>query len=128
MRNNKPPDKIDPDQYLIHLLEDSRLWDGDQQGDGESESLVQDLDPLTDQKIKDSKQDRNLKKIYATYFIWILIFQLVAMNAIFILVGCKVLTFGDLVLDVYITGTLAQVFGVVLVITKNLFPIKKDKL
>ena len=118
----------DPNKYLDDILENLRSLQNDQPVAGESKTTIQDLDPLIHQEIQNSEQDRDLKKMYATRFMWILVVQLVVMNIMFFLVGCKLLTFGDLVLDIYITGTLAQVFGVVLVITKNLFPIKKDKL
>ena len=49
--------------------------------------------PLLDEHIKNSKQDRDLKKKYADWFAWILIVQLLVMNAIFISVGLGWLRF-----------------------------------
>lgn len=79
-------------------------------------------DPLLQQTINDKTQDRALKKLYGQWFIGILIGQLVVMNLIFIGAGFKWITYDQWQLDLYMTGTLLEVFGIVLVITKNLFP------
>lgn len=81
-----------------------------------------DSDPLLNEKIKNSVQDRELRKKYASWFIGILIGQLLIMDLIFISVGRKCMYFENWALEMYITGTLIQTFGVVFVITKNLFP------
>jgi hypothetical protein len=83
------------------------------------------LDPLTNEQVENSKQDRNLKKRYANGFIWILSVQLIVMNLVFIAAGVGWLKFEQWTLDIYMTGTLAEVFGLVLVITKNLFPVER---
>ncbi len=80
------------------------------------------LDPLTQAKVDDQVADTGLKKRYANWFIWILIGQLTAMNAIFIATGIDYLHFQDPThLNLFMGGTLAEVFGVVLVITRYLF-------
>lgn len=80
------------------------------------------LDPLTQAKVDDQVADTGLKKRYANWFIWILVGQLVAMNAIFIAAGIDYLHFQDPThLNLFMGGTLAEVFGVVLVITRYLF-------
>jgi len=80
------------------------------------------LDPLTQAKVDDQVADTGLKKRYANWFIWILIGQLAAMNAIFIATGIDYLHFQDPThLNLFMGGTLAEVFGVVLVITRYLF-------
>ncbi len=81
--------------------------------------------PLLEQKIRDSEQDRSLKKKYAYWFVKILICQLIIMNLVFICVGVGKLHFETWSLNLYTSGTLAEVFGIVLVITKNLFPSRK---
>lgn len=81
-------------------------------------------DPLIREKVEDSKADRELKKFYANWFIKILIVQLLIMNLLFFCVGFQWLTFDEWSLNLYMGGTLAEVFGVILVITKNLFPTK----
>ncbi|MDR3159948.1 MAG: hypothetical protein LBU11_13310 [Zoogloeaceae bacterium] len=70
----------------------------------------------------DLRADTALKKTYAKWFIGILIGQLLLMNLIFGLVGAGWLRFSDYALHLYMGGTLAEVFGVVLVITRYLFP------
>jgi len=80
---------------------------------------------LTNEVVEDSKTDRSLKSMYAKSFIAILALQLIVMNLIFVLSGTEVLAFEEWELELYMGGTMAQVFGVVLVITKNLFPTKK---
>jgi len=82
-------------------------------------------DPLLEQKIADAKSDRELKEKYASIFVLVLIFQLGVMNIVFILSGYHILSFERWTLDLYMSGTLAQVFGIVLVIIKNLFPSKR---
>ncbi|MDD1621796.1 MAG: hypothetical protein LUQ11_09965 [Methylococcaceae bacterium] len=83
---------------------------------------LESLDPLTQAKVNDQFADTELKKRYANWFIWILIGQLVAMDAIFIAVGIDYLHFQDSThLNLFMGGTLAEVFGVVLVITRYLF-------
>jgi hypothetical protein len=84
-------------------------------------------DPLKVQDEEDRKSDRELKRSYGKKFFWVLAFQLLTMNMAFILVGCERLTFDRWTLEIYLSGTLLQVFGVVLVITKSLFPVEKPE-
>jgi hypothetical protein len=44
------------------------------------------------------------------------------MNLVFIGAGLKWIEYSQWQLDLYMTGTLLEVFGIVLIITKNLFP------
>jgi hypothetical protein len=81
--------------------------------------------PLRKQDEKDRITDRMLKIIYGVCFIGILTLELIAMNAVFILTGLGKLKFSQWSLELYMGGTIAQVFGVVSVITKHLFPIPK---
>lgn len=80
--------------------------------------------PPMSQEDKDKESDRELKRNYAYWFIGILIAQLIIMNTVFIIVGLGYLKFEEHVLELYMGGTLAEVFGVIVVITKNLFPKK----
>jgi len=86
------------------------------------------LQLLQTQDIEDRTVDRELKKQYADWFIWILIGQLVIMNVIFIVTGLGYLNFSHWALELYMGGTLAEVFGIVLVITRHLFPTKNKRL
>jgi hypothetical protein len=82
------------------------------------------VDPLVRQDEEDRISDRGLKRMYANWFKWILIVQLSVMNLIFIIAGAKRLNFSHWALELYMVGTLAEVFGIVQVITKHLFPTK----
>ncbi|MBO9490351.1 hypothetical protein J7384_08260 [Endozoicomonas sp. G2_1] len=83
-------------------------------------------DLLVNERVEDSKADRELKKSYARWFVYILIGQLIVMNIAFFCVGFGWLSFDEWSLNLYMGGTLAEVFGVILVITKNLFPTKSN--
>lgn len=80
------------------------------------------LDPLMEQEVYNRASDRRLKSMYAKWFIGILIFQLIVMQVTLMLNGFNVINVSDGLMQIYLTATLAEVFGVVLVITKNLFP------
>lgn len=89
--------------------------------ENKTQQLTQ-LDPVTAAKVKDQETDTSLKKLYAIWFIGILIGQLVVMNLIFIAVGLSLLNFIEPThLNLFMGGTLAEVFGVVYVITRYLF-------
>lgn len=82
------------------------------------------LDPTTASQHIDNADkvaDTALKKLYAYWFIAILLGQLALMNLVFIGVGFGWLKFQEYALHLYMGGTLAEVFGVVFVITKYLF-------
>lgn len=70
---------------------------------------------------KDFEAEIKLKKTYGICFLIILACQLLIMNAVFIADGAGFLTFKDLTLQLYMGGTLTEVFGLVLVVTKYLF-------
>ncbi len=72
----------------------------------------------------DSAQCPSVIAPYASWFIGILIGQLLLMNVTFFCVGLGFLAFSQWSLNLYMGGTLAEVFGVILIITKNLFPKK----
>lgn len=72
--------------------------------------------------IDDQRADTTLKVLYAKRFIWILVGQLALLNAVFIGVGLGCLHFSEpMHLNLFMGGTLAEVFGAVFVITKYLF-------
>jgi hypothetical protein len=73
----------------------------------------------------DKATDTALKSLYAKVMLWILAAQLLTLNAVFIAAGLRCLAFDGSTLKLYMGGTLAEVFGVILVITKYLFPKKK---
>lgn len=70
----------------------------------------------------DFEAEIKLKKSYGKWFLIILACQLLIMNGVFILVGWSKLSFkDDLTLQLYMGGTMTEVFGLVLVVTKYLF-------
>lgn len=88
----------------------------------EVENLKNSEEKEADDISQDKSLHRKLKERYGNWFIWILIIQISVMNIIFICVGVGILKFLHWNLELYIGGTLAEVFGVILVITKHLFP------
>lgn len=82
---------------------------------------IESLDPLTQSQLASESTDRELKRMYARWFIGILIGQLLLMNAVFLGAGIGCLTFEEWTLRIYMAGTLTEVFAVVFVITKYLF-------
>lgn len=82
--------------------------------------------PLLEQHVENLQSDRGLKRRYANWFIGILIGQLLLMNLCFFAVGLGWLEFSEWSLNLFMGGTLAEVFGVILVITKNLFSSNHD--
>lgn len=85
---------------------------------------VSGLDPEEHRKQlnnRDFKAEIKLKKSYGKWFLIILAVQLAVMNLVFIADGLKWLNFEALTLQLYMGGTLTEVFGLVLVVTKYLF-------
>lgn len=72
-------------------------------------------------KNDDFETDIDLKKRYAKWLIGVMIGQLLIMNLVFACVGLKWMEYSDFILHLYISGTLLELFGLVLVITKYLF-------
>ncbi|MDK1186572.1 MULTISPECIES: hypothetical protein [Cronobacter] len=70
---------------------------------------------------QDFEAEIKLKKTYGIWFLIILACQLLIMNGVFISGGAGLLSFKDLTLQLYMGGTLTEVFGLVLVVTKYLF-------
>jgi hypothetical protein len=92
---------------------------------GSKGKSLENLDPEVESNLRDKAQDRTLRRMYAVWFVWILIVQLALMNAVFVLVGRPGwLRYDNVTLDIFVSGTLAEVFGIVVIITKNLFPRK----
>jgi len=86
------------------------------------ENKLDGLDPVTAARVDDQKTDTELKRRYANWFIGILAVQLLAMNVVFVCVGLGILQYKEpLHLNLFMGGTLLEVFGVVLVITRYLF-------
>lgn len=67
------------------------------------------------------EKDTQLKGKYAVILIIILIFQLVALNVIFLLKGFNIIKYSDSTLNIFITGGIAEIFFLVRTIVKYLF-------
>lgn len=67
------------------------------------------------------EEEIDLKRNYGKWFLFILGAQLLLMNMVFIANGFNWLYFKDSTLQIYMAGTLTEVFGLVLVVTKYLF-------
>ena len=95
-----------------------------------------DVKPNTDELIKEKirskelendnkKSDIQLKQRYATHLFYLMIGQLIVMNIIFCGVGKGCLHYKNSELNLYISGTLLELFALIVIITKYLF--KKNK-
>lgn len=80
--------------------------------------LTQQRQALHNQGLAD---DLRLKRKYGNWAIGLLAAQLLVMNTVFIGVGLKCLEFSEYALHLYLGGTLLEVFGIVLVVTRYLF-------
>ncbi len=65
--------------------------------------------------------ERNLRRKYANYFIWILAVQLLIINAIFVLIGYKILHYEQWTANLFIVSVFGEIVGIVLIIVKYLF-------
>jgi hypothetical protein len=65
----------------------------------------------------DMGRDSDLKSTFSNYFLWALAFQLLVMNLVFVAVGVGCIEYEPSHLHLYMAGTLAEVFGVIFVIT-----------
>lgn len=67
------------------------------------------------------KTDRRLKKVYGVILLILLVFQLVAVNIIFIFGGMGKLKYSNTIFDIFITGSLIEVAVIVRKVVKYLF-------
>ena len=67
------------------------------------------------------QKDQKLRGRYAIILIAILTVQLLALIIIFVLKGCNVLDYSDSTFNLFITGGIAEVFTLIMVIVKYLF-------
>jgi hypothetical protein len=89
----------------------------------EAQDAPTDVERNRSHKLKNDnlETDINLKKSYAYWLIGVMIGQLLIMNTVFILVGKELIKYSEYILHLYISGTLLELFGLVLIITKYLF-------
>lgn len=81
---------------------------------------------LAQQDIADRKAERGLRRLYAFSWLGIVGVQLLILNLFVFLVGVGFLNLNRWVFGGFLAGTFAEVVGVVLVITKSLFPTKRS--
>jgi hypothetical protein len=98
----------------------SKAPDIDQDGDPGRTLKALDVEKkqLENQSIR---TDVKLKAGYGQSMFWLLVVQLAVMNIIFFCAGFGWLSFNPVELNLYVGGTLAEIFGVVLVIVRYLF-------
>jgi len=76
---------------------------------------------ITEVAIESSKKEIELKGKYAKHLIWILYGQVFLLNVVFFCTGRGWLKYNDYVFNLYIAGTLLEIFAVVRIIVKNIF-------
>jgi hypothetical protein len=77
---------------------------------------------LLEQRIKDIEADRKLRQSYASKWFWVVVVQLLFVNVFFVLTAIMQWQIDPWTMRIFISATLAEAFGIVLVITRNLFP------
>lgn len=77
---------------------------------------------------KRSENDNKLKEKYSIILIVILVIQLLFMNTTLVLKGLNILQFSDNVFNIFITGTILEVFSLITIIVKYLFTDNLTKL
>jgi len=65
--------------------------------------------------------DIKLKEKYAKRLVTMLALQLLALDGIFIARGLELINYSDVAFNIFITGSLGEIFGLVMVIVKYLF-------
>lgn len=73
-------------------------------------------------------QDRTMRRHYANWLMLAMGFQIVAINIVFILMGCKVLVFEQWTANTFIMSVFAEVAALVLLVVKYLFARPDDTL
>jgi len=87
----------------------------------ESRRGVRQIGSLTDEDIRDRRIARGLRRKFAWAFFYILVGQLLVVYGIFVFVGLGFLDVEPRTLEILTGGTLAETFGIVLVIVRYLF-------
>lgn len=120
----QPADDLRPSEpYEVNLAEPSGRAKLDALlGKAENYPELKSLDPFSKSLLDDAKQDRELRAKYAIYFIWILIGQLLVLNALFVGVGAQWLNYSDWLFHAFLGGTFIEVIGIIYLIVAYLFP------
>lgn len=85
---------------------------------------LEELEPTAALHHQDLQQDISLKRMYANRLLWLLMAQLVVADAVFITYAWAGVQWklSAAVIDVWLGATLVEVVGIVLVVTRYLFP------
>jgi hypothetical protein len=74
------------------------------------------------------EQDRKMRRQYATWLMVAMSLQSVAINVVFVLIGCGVLKFDQWTTNTFIVSVFAELSTLVLLVVKYLFPSTTDKI
>ena len=69
-----------------------------------------------------------MRKLYANWLMGAMSIQVVAINVIFVLIGCGVLKFEQWTANTFVTATFAEISALVLLVVKYLFPATTDRI
>ncbi len=123
MLENKNPAKNTRD--FKKLIEDAKEKKNTLQNDDNYEVQFFDIGEVNNRIVNlfedNIEEDRKLRKLYAKILIGILIIELVILNIIFICVGTGALTYSESVLNIFITGGIAEIFLLIKMIVEYLF-------
>ena len=112
-------------QTFLELARQARLAAGGSGGpSGPTELTGLQRDPYEQPNVRDLEQDIELKKTYATTLLVAMLGQLAIADAVFIAYAWAGVHWHltATVINVWLVGTLVEVIGVVLVVTRYLFP------
>jgi hypothetical protein len=73
-------------------------------------------------------EERKMRKSYASWLLRLMTGQILAINAIFILMGCGLLTVERWAASTFIVASFAEVAGLILIVVKYLFPTSSSQL
>lgn len=73
-------------------------------------------------------QDRKMRKTYANLLMGAMSVQVIAINVIFVLIGCGILKFEPWTTNTFIMATFAEISALVLLVVKYLFPPTTDRI
>lgn len=93
-----------------------------QEATDKSHKLHSVLESWSEQKT----EERKLRKLYALCFVVILGLQIIILNTVLILVGCKVLSISEVQFNVFFVSMFGEITAFVLIVTKYLFPQESD--
>lgn len=80
------------------------------------------LGPLEEQAVADRIAERGMRTSYANWWLVIVAAQLAFLNFLMLAAGYSWLSYSDWLLHAFSVATLAEIFGIVAIITRSLFP------